>query len=125
MRLLIIDDEASIRKTTAIALEGMGYETLGAETSAVALKHLDGSHFDVAFLDLKLRSENGLEFLPKLRKSNPHLDVVVFTAFSTIENAVEAMRAGAVDFLPKPFTPEQLRQVLAKITRRRKLEGRV
>ena len=125
MRLLIIDDEASIRKTTAIALEGMGYETLGAETSAVALKHLDSSHFDVAFLDLKLGSENGLEVLPKLLKSNPHLDVVVFTAFSTIENAVEAMRAGAVDFLAKPFTPDQLRQVLAKITRRRKLEGRV
>ncbi|EEF60186.1 sigma-54-dependent transcriptional regulator [Pedosphaera parvula] len=125
MRLLIIDDEANIRKTTAIALEGMGYETLGAETSAVALKNLDGSHFDVAFLDLKLGSENGLDVLPKLLKINPRLDIVVFTAFSTIENAVEAIRAGAVDFLAKPFTPDQLRQVLSKIVQRRKLEGRV
>ena len=125
MRLLIIDDEANIRKTTAMALEGLGHETLGAENSEVALKHLDAAHFDVAFLDLKLNGESGLELLPKLLKSNPNLDVVVFTAHASIENAVEAMRAGAVDYLPKPFTPDQIRQVLAKVIHRRKLEGRV
>ncbi|MDB6110328.1 MAG: sigma-54-dependent Fis family transcriptional regulator [Pedosphaera sp.] len=125
MRLLIIDDEANIRKTTAVALEGMGHETAGAENSAAALKHLEGAHFDVAFLDLKLNTESGLELLPKLLKSSPHLDVVVFTAYASIENAVEAIRTGAVDYIPKPFTPEQIRQVLAKIVRRRKLEGRL
>ncbi|MDB6121473.1 MAG: sigma-54-dependent Fis family transcriptional regulator [Pedosphaera sp.] len=125
MRLLIIDDEANIRKTTAVALEGMGHETLGAENGAVALKHIDDAHFDVAFLDLKLNGESGLELLPKLLKNNPKLDVVVFTAFASIENAVEAIRAGAVDYISKPFTPEQIRQVLAKIIRRRKLEGRL
>ena len=125
MRVLIIDDEASIRKTTAVALEGMGHETATAENSAAALKQLEAAHFDVAFLDLKLNTESGLELLPKLLKVNPNLDVVVFTAYASIANAVEAMNAGAVDYIPKPFTPDQIRQVLAKIVKQRKLEGRL
>ncbi len=125
MRVLIIDDEASIRKTTTVALEGMGHETASAENSATALKHLEAAHFDVAFLDLRLNTESGLELLPKLLKINPHLDVVVFTAFASIANAVEAMSAGAVDYIPKPFTPDQIRQVLEKIRKQRKLEGRL
>jgi NtrC-family two-component system response regulator AlgB len=125
MRVLVIDDEANIRKTTSVALDGMGHETAAAEDSASALKQLEAAQFDAAFLDLKLNSESGLELLPKLLKSNPRLDVVVFTAYASIENAVEAMRAGAVDYIPKPFTPEQIRQVLGRIVQRRKLEGRV
>ncbi len=125
MRVLIIDDEASIRKTTTVALEGMGNETASAENSAQALKQIETAHFDVAFLDLKLNTESGLELLPKLLKINPNLDVVVFTAFASIANAVEAMTAGAVDYIPKPFTPDQIRQVLVKISKQRKLEGRL
>jgi two-component system, NtrC family, response regulator AlgB len=125
MRVLIIDDEASIRKTTAVALEGMGHETATAENSASALKQLEAAHFDVAFLDLKLNTESGLELLPKLLKINPNLDVVVFTAYASIPNTVEAMNAGAVDYIPKPFTPDQIRQVLAKIGKQRKMEGRL
>jgi len=125
MRVLVIDDEANIRKTTMVALESMGHETAEADDSAAAIEKLEGAHFDVAFLDLKLGAENGLELLPKLLKVNPQLDVVVFTAHASIENAVEAMRAGAVDYIPKPFTPEQIRQVLGKIVRLRKLAGRL
>src|SRR5579863_5183470 len=125
MRVLVIDDEANIRKTTMVALESMGHETADAENGAGALQQLETAHFDVAFLDLKLGAENGIELLPKLLKVNPHLDVVVFTAHASIENAVEAMRAGAVDYIAKPFTPEQIRQVLGKIVRMRKLEGRL
>ncbi len=125
MRVLVIDDEANIRKTTSVALESMGHETAEAADSASAIKELERAHFDVALLDLKLGVENGLELLPKLMKVNPNLDVVVFTAHASIENAVEAMRAGAVDYIPKPFTPEQIRQVLGKIVRMRKLAGRV
>src|SRR5581483_9655912 len=106
MLVLVIDDEANIRKTTSVALESMGHETAEAADSASAIKELERAHFDVALLDLKLGAENGLELLPKLMKVNPNLDVVVFTARASIENAVEAMRAGAVDYIPKPFTPE-------------------
>ena len=125
MRVLIIDDEANIRKTTAMALEGMDHETAGAENSEAALRELEAAHFDVAFLDLRLNTENGMDLLSKLQKANPYLDVVVFTAHASIENAVEAMSAGAVDYIPKPFTPVQIRQVLEKIAKRRKLEGRL
>ena len=125
MRFLIIDDEEHIRKTTAVVLEAMGHETVGAETAAVALKQLASDDFDVAFLDLKLSGESGLDLLPELLKINPQLEVVVFTAYASIETAVEAIRRGAIDYIPKPFTPEQVRQVLGKILRARKLQSRV
>ncbi|HKI69646.1 MAG TPA: sigma-54 dependent transcriptional regulator [Verrucomicrobiae bacterium] len=125
MRLLIIDDEESIRKTAAVLLEGMGHEAVGAEDRSAALKQLDREHFDVALLDLKLNGESGLDLLPEILKSRPHMDVVVCTAYASIETAVEAMRLGAADYLPKPYTPEQVRQLLRKIATKRSLEGRV
>ncbi len=125
MRLLIIDDEESIRKTTGVLLEGMGHQAVAVENSAAALQQLEKGEFDVAFLDLKLDGESGLDLLPKLLGLSPTLEVVVFTAYASIENAVEAMRRGATDYVPKPFTPEQIRKVLARITRARKLEYRV
>src|SRR5437660_1680624 len=71
--------------------------------------------FDVAFLDLRLAREKGLDVLPALLRLAPGLSVVVITAYATIETAVEAMRRGAFDYLPKPFTPNQLRVVLDKV----------
>src|ERR1017187_9796820 len=125
MRLLIIDDEENIRTTTAVVLEAMGHEITGVANRAAALKQLEDDHFDIAFLDLKLEGESGLDLLPELLKIDPLLEVVVFTAYASIETAVEAMRRGAVDYIPKPFTPEQIRQVLGRIINARKLRERV
>jgi len=125
MRILIVDDEASIRRTTAIAVQTMGHEAVEAPNGARALKIAEAEAVDVCFLDLKLGAEDGLSVLEKLLKSSPVLAVVIFTAFANIATAVEAMRRGAFDFIPKPFTPEQIRQVLAKISRSRALEQRV
>jgi NtrC-family two-component system response regulator AlgB len=125
MRVLIIDDEESIRRTTAIVLEGMGCEAAGAESPAAALQQLAGGEFDLAFLDLKLNGESGLELLPELLKAEPSLEVVVFTAYASVDTAVEAMRRGAADYIPKPFTPEQVRRVLTKLLEARKLRRRV
>ncbi len=125
MRALIIDDEENIRRTTAVALEAMGYETVGVGNRAAALEHLDKGEFEVALLDLKLNGESGLDLLPELLKSQPQLEVVVFTAYASVETAVEAMRRGAADYIPKPFTPEQIRRVLGKVTQARKLQQRV
>src|SRR6266853_4439147 len=109
----------------AVFLEAMGHETAAAGSRAAALKQLEDGHFDIAFLDLKLDGENGLDLLLELLKAEPGLEVVVFTAYASIETAVEAMRRGATDYIPKPFTPEQIRQVLGRIHKTRKLEGRV
>ncbi|HVM49787.1 MAG TPA: sigma-54 dependent transcriptional regulator [Candidatus Acidoferrum sp.] len=125
MRSLIIDDEENIRRTTAVVLEAMGYETDGAEDRATALKRVEAAHFDLAFLDLKLNGESGLDLLPELLKLNPQLEVVVFTAYASIETAVEAMRRGAADYIPKPFTPEQIRRVLNRVIEAHRLRERV
>jgi NtrC-family two-component system response regulator AlgB len=81
--------------------------------------------FDVVFLDLKLGMEDGLEVLAKLLKAQPALNVVMFTAYANIATAVEAMRRGAYDFVPKPFTPDQIRGILAKIDKTRVLQTKV
>jgi NtrC-family two-component system response regulator AlgB len=125
MRSLIIDDEENIRRTTAVVLEAMGHATAGAENRAGALKRLESDHFDLAFLDLKLNGESGLDLLPEMLKLDPQLEVVVFTAYASIETAVEAMRRGAVDYIPKPFTPDQIRRVLGRVLEARRLRERV
>jgi NtrC-family two-component system response regulator AlgB len=79
----------------------MGHETIGVGNRAAALRQLEKAQFDISFLDLKLDGESGLELLPELLKGNPQLDVVVFTAFASIETAVEAMKSGAADYIAK------------------------
>ena len=125
MRVLIVDDEPSIRKMTGMAVEAMGHQTVGVPNGLRALKELEAESCDACFLDLKLGTEDGLDVLAKLLKAQPGLAVVMVTAFANISTAVEAMRRGAFDFIPKPFTPEQIRQVLDKVSRNRRLEKRV
>jgi NtrC-family two-component system response regulator AlgB len=125
MRVLIIDDEENIRRATALVVETMGHTTAAAADGASALKQVQNGDFELAFLDLRLNQESGLDLLPELLKANPRLEIVVFTAYASIETAVEAMRRGAVDYVPKPFTPEQIRRVLTRILKARKLEDRV
>jgi NtrC-family two-component system response regulator AlgB len=115
MRVLIIDDEANIRKITAVALEGMGHETAMAEDGNDALRQLAAANFDAVFLDLRLQNENGMDLLPKLLKSRPGLDVIVFSAGALPESASVAKQAGAAGFMAKPFTLEQIRQVLGNL----------
>ena len=125
MRVLIVDDEAGIRKTTRIAIETTGHEAAEAPSGARALKMIDEEQFDVVFLDLKLGTEDGLELLGRMLKAQPTLNVVMFTAYANIATAVEAMRRGAYDFVPKPFTPDQIRGILAKIDKTRVLQTKV
>jgi two-component system, NtrC family, response regulator AlgB len=125
MHILIIDDEESIRSTLSVMLQGQGHDVVEAGDAAAALQEVEKAQFDLAFLDLRLGETSGLDLLPELLHNNARLDVVVFTAYASIESAVEAMRRGAADFLTKPYTPEQIRQTLRKIAKRRHLEGQV
>jgi NtrC-family two-component system response regulator AlgB len=125
MRILIVDDEPAIRKTTRIAVETVGHTAAEAPNALRALKAIEEASFDAVFLDLKLGSDDGLEVLAKLLKHQPSLAVVMFTAYANIATAVEAMRRGAFDFLPKPFTPDQIRAVLTKIEKTCALATRV
>jgi len=125
MRILIVDDEKNIRLSMTHALEAEGHEVSTASSSATALAELKTAPFDAVLLDLKLSQENGLDVLEEILRLSPQAAVVMVTAYASVETAVEAMRRGAFDYLPKPCTPEQVRQVLARIEKTRKLERRV
>ena len=125
MRVLIVDDEPGIRRTTRIAVETAGHTAAEAPGGVRALKLLEEERFDACFLDLKLGTDDGLEVLARLLKAQPGLAVVMFTAYANVATAVEAMRRGAFDFIPKPFTPDQIRAVLAKVATTRSLESKV
>src|SRR5262249_12391823 len=113
MNVLLIDDEPGLRRTLGTALEAMGHQSAEAGGGAPAPHVLSEQPFDLAFLDLRLKGkESGLRLLPDLLAAAPGLGVVVMTAYATVDSAVEAMRQGAFDYLPKPFTPDQLRLVL-------------
>jgi len=125
LRTLVVDDEAPIRKTLGACLESTGATVELASDAESALRALRRAPVDVAFVDLRLGDQDGLALVPELLDASRSTAVVVITAFATFETAVEAMRRGASDFLPKPFTPAQVRHVLARLVSRRKLEDRV
>ena len=112
MNLLVVDDETSLRRTLRLTLESMKHRVAEAVSGQAALAALGQETYDVIFLDLRLGREAGLDVLPQLLRAAPGVGVVVMTAFVAIDTAVEAMRRGAFDYLPKPFTPDQLRLLL-------------
>jgi NtrC-family two-component system response regulator AlgB len=125
MNILVIDDDTTLRRTLHTSLESFGHEAAEARDGHQALEALGRRPFDAALLDLRLAEEEGLDLLPRLLALAPGLHVVIVTAYATIETAVEAMRRGAFDYLPKPFTPDQLRLVLERIARMRRLQSQV
>src|SRR5258708_5563163 len=125
MNILLIDDDQSLRKSIRLALETMNHRVTEAGDGTQAQEQLGHNMYDVAFLDLRLGREKGLDLLLTLLRLAPGLAVVGITAYATIETAVEAMRRGAFDFLPKPFTPDELRRVLERVVRIRRLESHV
>jgi two-component system, NtrC family, response regulator AlgB len=125
LRVLIVDDEKNIRATLGLCLEGIGCAVEAVGSGPAALTALERGRFDVAFLDLRLADESGLDLIPKLLAARAELAIVVITAYATVETAVDAMRRGALDYLPKPFTPAQIRHAVERIAARRALLARV
>jgi NtrC-family two-component system response regulator AlgB len=125
LRVLIVDDEKNIRATLAMCLEGLGCVPQEVNSAKGALESAQGGHFDLAFLDLRLGTESGMELIPELLSRQPGMDIVVVTAFATIDTAVEAIRRGARDYLPKPFTPAQIRYLVERVRERRRIAQQV
>ena len=123
MDLLLIDDDRSIRRTMRVALESMGHHVAEAPDRGHAVRLLAQERFDLAFLDLRLGRDSGLDVIPELLAQDRELAIVVVTAFASVETAVEAMRRGAIDYLPKPFTPDLLRLVLGRAGEVRRLKA--
>ncbi|WP_163867835.1 sigma-54-dependent transcriptional regulator [Myxococcus eversor] len=125
MRVLVVDDERNIRHTLRVCLEGFGCEVREAATPEAALAALAQGPADLAFVDLRLGTASGLDLLPRLLAESPNLDVVLITAYATFDTAVEAVRRGARDYLPKPFTPAQIRHVLDRSREHRALSSQL
>jgi two-component system, NtrC family, response regulator AlgB len=122
---LIVDDDPGVRQSLRLCLEAVDARVFGVGTPSGALEALDRGRFDVILLDLWLGSESGLDVLPEILRRQPGAGVIVITAFATFESAVSAMKLGAVDYLPKPFTPEQVRHATRRVIEALGLKRRV
>ena len=115
---LIIDDEKNIRVTFSAYLEGLGLQVSQAATPEAALMAIEHTPFDLVFLDLRLGDTLGTDLIPKLLSIRPNLYIVLVTAYATIETAVEAVKRGAEDYLPKPFTPAHVQRIVERAVER-------
>ncbi|MBN2136813.1 MAG: sigma-54-dependent Fis family transcriptional regulator [Sedimentisphaerales bacterium] len=125
LRILVIDDEANIRRTLGIYLEGEGHTVKSVSNARDALNEIAREVFDLAFLDLRLGQTDGLELIPEFRTVAPWMKVVVITAYASIDTAVEAIRRGAIDYLAKPFEPDNVALVIKRLMQVRSMEQRI
>ncbi len=112
--ILVIDDEKRIRDGCRKVLSEQGYEVATADSSELGLKMIEDNYYDVILLDLMMPSLPGFDVLARVKTLHPDSVIIVISSYVTIENSIEAMKKGAFDFVPKPFTPAQLRVLVAK-----------
>jgi two-component system response regulator AtoC len=115
--ILVVDDEANIRRVLEISLTDSGYEVLSARTRSEASALLASHRVDLVLTDLQLPDASGLELLAEVRVSRPDLPVILITAYGTVESAVRAMRAGAFDYVMKPFGMEEIEALVERALR--------
>jgi len=115
IRVLVVDDEESIRKMLRVCLEGAGYRVTLASSGEAAVATAKRAPPDLALVDIRLGGMDGIAVTRALAHEAPGTAVVIMTAYATIDNAVDAMRAGAADYLPKPFTPAQVLHAVNKV----------
>jgi NtrC-family two-component system response regulator AlgB len=123
--ILVVDDEPNIRKVLSMALEAEGHQVAAVGNTRDALSESNRRYFDLAFVDLRLGAESGMELIPALLAACPWLKIVVITAYASVDSAVEAMRRGAFDYLPKPFTHDHVALLVQKVSEVRLLEQKV
>ncbi len=125
LQILVVDDELNIRKTLSLCLETAGHAVTAVSNVKDALAEASRRSLDLAFVDLRLGVDDGLDLIPALLAATPGLKIIVITAYASIETAVEAVRRGASDYIPKPFTPAQIDLAVRKVFEVRSLEQRV
>lgn len=124
-KILIVDDEPGIRKALSLLLEKEGYEVMTAGNGISAISIVNSSPVDLVISDLKMTPITGIELLKELKKIEPTIEVIMITAFGSIESAVTAMKEGASDYITKPFNSEELLVRVRSAIERRKLKKRL
>ncbi|MCB2225067.1 MAG: sigma-54 dependent transcriptional regulator [Desulfarculaceae bacterium] len=117
--VLVVDDELAMRESIAAWLRQDGYPVAVADSGAKALELMEAREFDLALVDIKMPGMDGLTLLERIKELQPDTLVIIITAYGSIESSVRAMKAGAADYLLKPFDPEQLMLLLEKAGRQR------
>ena len=115
MKVLVVDDEKIKLITLRDDLREANYDTIAVESPAIGLQLVQNEHFDVLVTDLRLPKMHGIEFLKRVQREQPHIIVIVMTAYASVETAVEAMKFGAYHYIKKPFSSEELIQMLDKL----------
>ncbi len=110
-RLLIVDDEKNIRANLASFFESIGHAAETAENGRQARAMIEAAPFDLVLTDFRMAEMNGLELLTEIKQRRPECLVILMTAYATVENAVAAMKAGAFDYVTKPFSLEQIQHL--------------
>src|SRR5512141_2668367 len=121
MRILIVDDEEVLRDVLNVVLRREGFDVLSAASGEEALNVLDSEEVDLVILDIMLPGISGIDTLRAVRIANPLLPVIVITAFSSIDGAIEAMKHGAFHYIPKPFKNEEVVLTVNKALEQRRL----
>jgi two-component system, OmpR family, phosphate regulon sensor histidine kinase PhoR len=121
VNILVVDDEKGIREGCRRILTGEGYTVDVAENGKQGLDTVKAKSYDLILVDLMMPVMGGLEFMEEVRHLDPEIIMIVITGFATVETAVEAMKHGAYDYIPKPFTPDQLVSVLNRGLEKRRL----
>ena len=125
-RVLVVDDQANVRRSMAMLLEQEGHAVSEAASVAAALQMLGAAEFDVIVTDMRIESpEDGVALLREARARDRDIEVVLITAFASIEDAVEAIRAGAYDYLTKPASPDRLALIVRRAAERSALAREV
>jgi len=120
--ILVVDDEKNIRLTMRQSFETLDIPVETAINGEEALRILEKDRFGIVFLDLKMPGMDGMDVLRWIKENRPKTRVVIITAHGTIESAVEAMKLGAVDFIQKPFTPDEIRESAMLVLKREDLK---
>lgn len=120
-RILVVDDELSMREFLGILLEGEGYQVDQADSAEEALLCLDRERYDMVISDVSMPGLGGIELLARIKAQTPETAVLMITAFTTAEQAVEAMKLGAYDYLGKPFKVEEVKVLVRKALEKRSL----
>ncbi|WP_018248357.1 sigma-54-dependent transcriptional regulator [Orenia marismortui] len=121
-KILIIDDEKNIRITLKQCLN-QDYEVVTAVNGEDGLDKFQADNFDLVLLDMKLPGINGIEVLKQLKELDNNINTIMITGFGTIETAVETMKLGAIDYLRKPFAPDEIREIVKEVINRTNLEA--
>lgn len=120
-KILIVDDEKNIRMTLKHSLKSENYEIDMAVNGEEALEKIKGEKFDIVLLDIKMPGLTGMEVLKKIRENGNKVNIIMMTAYGSVEKAVEAMKLGAIDFVSKPFTHNEIRNIVLEVLEREEL----